>query len=218
MFSMMRRSNDGWISELQTEGQTQQLALQDLRDYLWRAVFIYLRDKRQDVNHLSIEDLQALADDFSQNALVLIQKNLHSFKGTSKFTTWAYRFVINEAAAELRRRHYRHVSLDALFEDGTAVLTHLATQKSLDPNMVTERKDILHQIALIIENDLNERQRLAVCSVHLLGHSIQETAEQLNTSPNTLYKILHDARKKLRASLEKKRLSIGDILAPFEES
>lgn len=215
---MMRRSNDEWLSSLKEAGETQRVALDDLRTYLWRAVFLYLRDRRPDIGHLPTDELRSLADDFAQSALISIQDKLDTFKGNSKFTTWAYRFVINEAAAELRRRHYQHVSLDYLIEEGTAVLHNLAYKKQFDPDLLSERNDMLNQLVDLLKSDLNEKQQLAVYSVHIHGKSIQETAVLLETSPNTLYKILYDARKKLKAGLERRRLSLGDILALFEES
>lgn len=213
---MERRSNDGWINDLRQSGSRQRAALEELLGYLQRAVFIYLRDKRSDLNHLSYEDLKALSEDYSQNALLQIRNKLDTFEGKSKFTTWAYRFVINEAAADLRRRHYKVLSLERLQEEGTAVLQRIPYQPGLDPELQSEREDMMAQIINILQLELNERQRLAMVSVYFHGCSIQETAELLNTSPNTLYKMLHDGRKKLKVGLEKRRLTVGDILALFE--
>jgi RNA polymerase sigma-70 factor (ECF subfamily) len=63
---------------------------------------------------------------------------------------------------------------------------------------------------------LSERQRFAILAVHFEERSIQETAEHLDTSPNTVYKMLHDARKKIRAQLLARYVGPGDILALFE--
>lgn len=215
---MIQRSNEDWLTTLQKQGEGQSDALLDLREFLRRAVFVYLRDKRPDCSHFSFDDLHMFAEDFAQNAIVQIQQNLDTFKGQSKFTTWAYRFVINEAASELRRRHYRHISLEKIVEEGTAVLHNIASQPNLEPALKTEREDMMQKIIGILQEDLNQRQQQAILGVHLQGLSIQELAEKFETTPNTVYKILHDGRKKLKAALLAKHLSQGDILALFEDS
>jgi len=214
---MAQRTNAEWLNDLQQPGESQASALADLREYLLRAAFVYLRDGRSELNHLSSDDLMEMAEDFAQNALVTLQANLHKFRGDAKFTTWAYRFVINEAAGELRKRRYRDFSWDAAAEEETAVFRQLLlTDPFLDPTLQAEREELIRFLLDIIETGLNERQRLAILCVHFQGRSMQETAEILETSPNTLYKILHDARKKIKAKLLARHYSMGDILALFD--
>ena len=81
-----------WLADLCNE-ETQAEALADLREYLLRAVFLYLDRHREDLTHLDRRELEFLADDFAQEALLQIQAKLDTFRGESKFTTWAYRFV-----------------------------------------------------------------------------------------------------------------------------
>jgi RNA polymerase sigma-70 factor, ECF subfamily len=214
---MVRRTNDEWIAALIQPGEAQTAALQDLREFLRRAVFVYLRDKRTDLTHHALADLHEMAEDFAQEALLTIQHNLDHFRGDARFTTWAYRFVINEAAAELRRKHYKNVSLDRLVEEGTAVLHHLRNTPATDPSQSAARQDFIDQLLDIIDQDLNERQRIAVLGVHFQDLSNQEVAELLETSPNTVYKMLYDARKKIKARLAVGHLGLGDILALFED-
>ena len=216
---MDRRTTEAWLHALHQTGPARAEAFADLREYLRRAVFLYLRDKRTDLSDISPYDLYQMAEDFAQEAIIAIEINLDSFQGRSKFTTWAYRFVVNKAIDELRRRHYRgRLSLDELESAETAVFSELLeTSPQTEPSQMAEREDILNQIQEIIRIYLNDRQRLALLGVYLQGRSIQEVAEALDTSPNTVYKILYDARRKLRDQLEARRLSGGDILALFEE-
>lgn len=215
---MSGRTNDEWLQALRHPGAQQNAALSELRDYLFRAAFIYLRDRRTDLTDYATADLREMAEDFAQDALVAIRANLDSFRGDAKFTTWAYRFVINAAAAELRRRYYRRLSFEDLAEQETAVFdTLLITHTGADPALAAERQEVIDQLIGIIRTDLNERQRIAMLAVHFQGRSIQETAEKLDTSANTVYKMLHDARKKIKAQLMARHLGAGDVLALFDD-
>lgn len=213
------KNNEEWLTALNSSGESYEAALAQLRDYLLRAVYLYLRDRRPDLSELHTTQLYELAEDFAQDALIAVQENLASFRGDSKFTTWAYRFVINRAIDELRGRQYGHFSLENLQEQESAVflpLTH--TKQYSDPDLAAERQEILQKIRHIIQNSLNERQRAAILGVHFQERSMQEVADELHITPNTLYKLLHDARKKLKAELKSNHLSEGDILAIFETS
>lgn len=214
---MTQRTNAEWLEALQQPGDLQIEALAELREFMLRAAFVYLRDGRSELAHLSTDDLYEMAEDFAQNALVRVRENLDRFRGDSKFTTWAYRFVINEAAGELRKRHYRHFSWDEMSAQETAVFQNvLKSSTTNDPDVRAEREELIGRLTQIIEVELNEKQRIAVICVHFEGRSIQETAEILETSPNTLYKILHDARKKIKAQLLAQHFSAGDILGLFD--
>jgi len=215
---MVRRTNAEWLNALQQPGEAQDEAFQTLREYLRRAVFVYLRDRRPELSRVPLGDLHEMAEDFAQDALLAIRRNLDSFRGDARFTTWAYRFVINEAATELRRRNYRNMSLDMMLEEGTAVIQSLATSPlPSDPSQAAARKQFIEQLLDIIDEDLNERQKTAVLGVHFQSLSMQEVAEILETSPNTVYKMLHDARKKIKARLTALHLGKGDILALFDD-
>ena len=123
---MPLRSNAEWLRALQEQqGEALSEALQDLYDYLLRAVLVYLSQSRGELADWSRDDLRNLAQDLAQDALLEVRENLGSFKGESKFTTWAYRFVINRAASELRRLRYRNVSFDQLHEEEPAVFQEL---------------------------------------------------------------------------------------------
>ena len=214
---MAKRTNEEWLRALSEPGDEQTRALADLRDYLLRAVLIYLRDRRPDLASLTESARRELAEDFAQEALLSIRSSLDNFRGDAKFTTWAYRFVINQAASELRRRHYGHLSLEDLPQQEMRALRAVAASAELDPGLSTERQELITQLLEIIQTELSERQRLALVGVHFQERSIQEVADQLETSPNTLYKMLHDARKKIKAQLLARHLSEGDILALFDE-
>lgn len=219
---MSPRSNENWLWALgEQPGEAQAEALQDLRDFLLRAVLVYLSLHRSDLAGWSRQAVRDLAEDLAQEALIAIRENLASFRGESKFTTWAYRFVINRAASELRRRRYHNLSLDRLLEEEPAafrvILSEEDASRRIDPDQIAERRYCLNLLREIVQTGLTERQRAAIVGVHLQGHSMEEVAAALGLTRNALYKLLHDARQRLKAALLARHLSEGDILAAFED-
>ncbi len=217
MPSQVSRSNAEWLDDLRNQ-ETQAEALADLREYLLRAVFLYLERPHEDLTHLDRRELESLAEDFTQEALLQIQAKLDTFRGESKFTTWAYRFVINIAAADLRLRRWRTLSMDTLVgENETPLFTFLSDQEAWDPETALVRNQIITLLRQIIDTELTERQRYALVRVHFNNVPMAQVAQELGSTPNNIYKLIHDARQKLRDGLRKRYYSEADILAIFGE-
>ncbi len=213
----MSRSNAEWLSDLRNE-ETAAEALADLREYLLRAVFLYLERHHEDLTHLDRRELESLAEDFTQEALLQIQAKLDTFRGESKFTTWAYRFVINIAAADLRLRRWRTLSMDTLVgESETPLFTFLSDQEASDPETILVRNQIITLLRQIIDTELTDRQRYALVRVHFNNVPMAQVAQELGSTPNNVYKLIHDARRKLRDGLRRRYYSEADILAIFGE-
>jgi RNA polymerase sigma-70 factor (ECF subfamily) len=216
---MAHRSNEDWLRALSEKpGEAQAEALQDLRDFLLRAVLVYISLHRSELAGWSRQTIRDLAEDLTQEALLEIRASLDSFRGESKFTTWAYRFVINRAVSELRRRRYQNASLDRLSdEDPIAFQEALSDKDKVDPEQLAEQRYYLGLLHDILQTELSERQRAAIVAVHLQGRSMDEAAAMLGLNRNALYKLLHDARQTLKARLQARHLSAGDILSAFRE-
>ena len=211
------RSNEEWLADLQDEERRDE-ALADLREYLLRAVFLYLDRHREDLTHLDRRELEHLAEDFAQEALLQIDAKLETFRGRSKFTTWVYPFVINIAAGELRLHRWRTLSMETLVaEEEAPLFAFLSDRETPDPEVAAARNQILELIHDIIDEELTERQRFALVSVHFKGVPMAEVASLLDTTPNNVYKLVHDARKKIKSGLERRRYSRGDVLAIFSD-
>jgi RNA polymerase sigma-70 factor (ECF subfamily) len=151
-----------------------------------------------------------------QDSLIQILDKLDTFRGDSKFTTWAYRFVINAAAGELRLHRWRSVSIDVLSGEGEAfAFAFVGDEKAPEPEKVAARNQIMALLYRIIEQDLTELQRRALISVHFQGVPIVVLAQELESTPNSVYKLLHDARRKLKKGLEREHYSEADVLAIF---
>ena len=212
------RTNEEWLADLGTH-ETRAEALADLREYLLKAVYVYLDRYREDLYDLSRSELEQMAEDFAQEALLQVLNNLETFRGESKFTTWAYRFVINEAAAELRLHRWQTLSTEALIGEGEEVslLSFLSDVEAPDPERTVARTEILVVMQRVIEEDLTRRQRIALVSIKMRGVPVVEVAERLDATPNTIYKLVYDARRKLREGLERRHYSQADVLAIFSE-
>jgi RNA polymerase sigma-70 factor (ECF subfamily) len=215
----VERTNEMWLAELRDSSLQQADAIADLRRYLKWGVLAYLRT-RSDLNNLAQSELKQMSEDFTQEALLKIQANLHTFQGKSKFITWAAKIAGNHAINELRRAKWRDLSIDAITEAGTPFQELLAGEpaKSSLPDIESEQHLVWQTITEVINHDLSERQRQALAAVHFENIPTPEVARLLDTNVNNLYKLLHDARLKLKRRLQALDLEPQYILSLFSEN
>jgi RNA polymerase sigma-70 factor (ECF subfamily) len=211
------RTNDEWLAELHSEGKVQTAALADLRQRLQRSILYYLTQERSDLREHSMQELDQMAEDLAQDALMRIMANLDTFRGESQFTTWANRIAVRLAISDLRRARYKDFSLDNLTAEGD-ILPAASTNSppAPGPEASTERNDVLEIINRAFDEALTERQFRALETVALQGVPMDVVAEQMGTNRNALYKLLHDARRKLRAYLETQGLPMDYIMTLFQ--
>ncbi len=208
---MNQRTNKEWLEAL--GGPASEEALTDLRELL-------LRGLRASLAAQVREDLDALTEDFTQEALVKILGSLDSFRGESKFTTWAQKIAIHVAFTELRRRRWKDISLQDLIEtaEGEEYTPSLLADPAASPEQEATRRAMWELVNQLIEEELTERQRTALLAVIGSNAPLDEVAKRLDTNRNALYKLIHDARKRLQQRLEEKAgLSASEVLALFEE-
>jgi RNA polymerase sigma-70 factor, ECF subfamily len=203
---MRERTNKQWLMELR--GPNPDGALADLYDLLVRGLGAAFGGYGGGV--------EANFGDFAQEALIKITANLNSFRGESRFTTWAQKIAMNVALTELKRRRWRDVSLQELLaRRGAADRSPADTQ--LSPEQLALQSTVLQELHRMIDESLTDRQREAVVAVLLEGMPISEVARRMGTNQNALYKLLHDARRKLKREMESAGLSPQEVLAAFEE-
>ncbi len=212
------RSNQEWIEELKATGKVQTEALNDLRKRLQRSILYYLSQERSDLRDLSTQELEQMAEDLAQDALMRIIANIDTFRGESLFTTWANRIAIRLAISDLRRARYKDFSLDNLTADGEMLPANTSVNNPPPPGpeATTERRDVMDIISRAFDEALTERQFRALEAVALRGVPMDVVAEQMGTNRNALYKLLHDARRKLRAYLETQGLQMDYIMTLFQ--
>ena len=215
------RTNEEWLADLTEEDnpQVQESAIEALRERLQRGIYYYLSRERSDLSRHSPEELIQMSEDFAQDAVLRVLDNIETFRGDSQFTTWAMKIAARVAVSELRRARYRDFSLDDLTADGEIMvrLSDSAGNPSSEvpPERATERQDLVRIISKAFDEVLTERQRIALEAVSLQGIPMDTVAEQLGTNRNALYKLLHDARKKLKAHLEQEGINMDYMMGLF---
>src|ERR671917_904684 len=203
---MQERTNEQWLAELR--GPNPDEALADLYELLVRGLRAALGGRADGVD--------ANIGDFAQDALIKVVSNLDSFRGESRFTTWAMKIAMNVALTELKRRRWRDVSLQELFARREAANREPADTQ-LSPEQLALQNTVLQELRRMVEEELTDRQQEAVVAVILEGMPVAEVARRMGTNQNALYKLLHDARKKLKRQMEAAGLSAEDVLAVFDE-
>jgi RNA polymerase sigma-70 factor, ECF subfamily len=180
-----------WVAALGATGPAREAAVERLHALLLRAARFELRRRG---THADLDDL---AHQAAHDALVAILAKLHTYRGQSRFTTWAYKFALLEAGVKARRRAWqgREVVLD---DDGWALV---ATGEPDAPGAGAEMAELLHATGEAIRTVLTPHQRAVLVAITLQDVPIDVLAERLGTTRGALYKTLHDARRKLRAQL-----------------
>lgn len=203
---VIERSNEQWLTALRSRGPEQERALTDLRALLvaglGKALTGWVRT--------SGREFESLAEDFVQETLVRVLSSLDSFKGLSRFTTWAHKIAVRVALTELRRRRWRDVSLDKIFEDETAGM--LLRDPAPDPQARAERSLSVQWVLRIMAEELTEKQRQGIVAVMHGGLPAEEAARRLGTNRNALYKLIHDARLRLKRRLEREGVTVEALL------
>lgn len=216
---MTERTNEQWLHDLTAAPDTQAAALEDLRERLQRGIFFYLSRERSDLATLATQDLNQMAQDLAQDATLRVMENLNSFRGDSRFTTWATKIAVRVAISDLRRARYKDFRLDDLTAEGELLpsTAAIATNHLPNPESAAERSDVMQKIGAALGEALTERQYQALEAVALRGVPLEVVAEEMGTNRNALYKLVHDARRKLRGHLEAQGLSMEYMLNLFEE-
>ena len=196
---LMERSNDDWVADLGADGPARDRALADLRPVLVRALQATVRPRVD-------RGADALVEDLAQNALVHLSDRLDQFRGDARFTTWAQKVAVRLAFSELRRKRWNDVPLDVL-----VAAPPEAPEPALDDALATREAVALTR--RLIAEELTERQRTALDAV-MMGVPLEDLAERMETNRNALYKLLHDARVRLRKAFEARGLSANDLLPP----
>jgi RNA polymerase sigma-70 factor (ECF subfamily) len=182
-----------WVDALRAKDEE---AIARLHGLLLRAAHFEVARRRPLLPHLRGGDLDDLAAQAADDALVGVLRRLDDFRGASRFTTWAYKFALYEAAVKLRKRAWqgREVPLEP---EGWSVLS----SAGLAPDAEAEQGELVAALQEAIANVLTPHQRRVLVALAVNGVPIDVLAERLGTNRGALYKTLHDARRKLRREL-----------------
>ncbi len=212
------RTNQEWLADLTSSGPQQADALDSLRVLLLRAALYTFSRNLSDFDGRSRDEVLELAEDCAQDALIAVFGRLETFRGESKFTTWAYKFAVNKALETARRERWKGMNLDTLIENQTMDGWAAAPPGlEADPELPVARIEMWRLIHQVINQDLTERQRLVLKLMVFDNVPMDVVVERLETNRNAIYKLLHDARRKIRDQLVSHGITYQDIIELFPE-
>jgi RNA polymerase sigma-70 factor (ECF subfamily) len=193
-----------WVGELRAGGAREQAAVEELHELLLKAARFEVDRRGAELAHLRGGDGEDLAQQAADDALMAVLRKLDEFRGESRFTTWAWKFALLEAAVKVRRRAWqgREIPLE---EEAWAALAAPGSA-----GRGAEDAELFAALRVEIEGSLSPRQREVLVAVALNGVPIDVLAERLGSSRGALYKTLHDARRKLRAALAERGFRVGE--------
>lgn len=212
------RTNEAWLDDLRADGAAQEAAIADLRNLLLRAVLFFFSRNPGDFGGLARDEILQRAEDCAQEALVAVMNHLSDFRGDSKFSTWAYKFAINIALMAARRERWKNVSLDQLTDSDNDTLSEWM-MRDMSPGLAPDRAALQGEVGGIIreviERDLTDKQREVLLMMIFHEIPMDEVVQRLGTNRNAIYKMLHDARRKLKSGLQARGFDVGETLALF---
>ena len=191
------------LRDLRRTGPAHDAAVGRLHALLLRAARFEVARRRATLPHVRGGDFDDIALEAADDALVSVLRRLDDFRGLSRFTTWAYKFALLEAAVKMRRRAWQGRELP-LEPEAWELVPSAATT----PEQAAEERELLAAIRAAIDEALTPHQRTVLVALALNGVPVDVLAERLGTTRGALYKTLHDARGKLR-----RRLADADLEA-----
>ena len=192
-----------WLRDLRADGAVRDDALARLHELLVRAARFEVARRRVTLPHLRGDELDDIALEAADDALMSVLRRLDDFRGLSRFSTWAYKFALLEAAVKLRRRAWQGREIPLEPETWS-----LFAGAEIEPDESAEQSELLETLQQAIADVLTPHQRRVLVALALNGVPIDVLAERLNTTRGALYKTLHDARRKLRGHLDELGLSL----------
>jgi RNA polymerase sigma factor (sigma-70 family) len=197
-----RRDDNAWTSDLTSEEVSlRDDAVRDLRDMLVRGLSKTLS------SYGRVDD--GFLQDLVQEASMKIIEKLDQFQGRSRFRTWAVTIAVRTAVSKMRKRDWQNVSLDSITANGEFD-PRAAVDASETIDQTNNRLALLNRLKELIDSELTEKQWTAI-TAELGGMPLPMIADKLSSNTNSIYKLLHDARKKLRGGLEAAGFTIDDI-------
>jgi RNA polymerase sigma factor (sigma-70 family) len=190
------RENYRWVQALAAVGPRREAACSELYPLLLRIGRAEAR-RRAPLLQLDGPELEDIARQAAADALMAICERLDRFRGEARFTTWASKFVIFNVATKMNRHFWRRHEVPYDQEDWS----RLASRFDPSPEDQAQVREFAAAVSSAVDESLSDRQRLVFVATVLNGMPIDVLANELGSTHNALYKVLFDARKKLRAAL-----------------
>ncbi len=155
------------------------------------------------------------AEDIVQEALLKVLNSLDQYEGRSKFTTWAMTVATRIGISALRRKYHQDVSMEPFSSaDGYAMEVAVTDEPTLSNS--ESRAKIFSVLQHLIDTELTDKQRLAT-RAFMSDFATDEIAEQLKMNRNAVYKLIHDARQKLKDGFARAGLTSEEIFGELSE-
>jgi RNA polymerase sigma-70 factor (ECF subfamily) len=193
-----------WLRGLRADGPLRDATVARLHALLLRAARFETGRRRASHPHLR-GDLEDIAQEAADDALLAVLRRLDDFRGLSRFTTWAYKFALYQASVKVRRRAWQGREIPVEDE----AWAHLPSA-SPEPYEEAEQSELLEAVRAGIAEVLTPHQRSVLVALALNEVPIDVLAERLGTTRGALYKTLHDARRKLRRHLAASGHGLGE--------
>lgn len=189
-------SSQLWLEGLQASGSEHERCVAALHALLLR-VARYEVSRRAGSLQLQGPELEDIAQQASDDALMAIRSKVTSFRGESRFTTWAYKFVMFEVSTKMGRHFWRN--RPASMDEGS--WEELADPLAVSPDQHSEHRELFVALRRAIDEDLTHLQRRVFVAVALNEVPMDALARELGATRNSVYKVLFDARRRLRDRL-----------------
>jgi RNA polymerase sigma-70 factor (ECF subfamily) len=190
------RENRAWVCDLSGGGARRELASRRLYEVLQRAARAEVR-RRASRLRLAGPELDDIAHQAAADALLTICGKVGTFRGDCKFTTWAYKFVIFDVAAKINRHFWQRAGVAFDDEDWE----RLPTRLDIGPESHAESRDLMEAVHRAVNETLTAKQKLVFVALVLNGMPTDVLADQIGSTHNAIYKLMFDARRKLRTAL-----------------
>jgi RNA polymerase sigma-70 factor (ECF subfamily) len=200
---LLDEESRAWLRDLRADGPSREDALARLHALLVKAARFEIARRRVTLPYLRGDELDDIALEAADDALMSVLRRLDDFRGQSRFSTWVYKFALLEAAVKLRKRAWQGREIPLVNETW-----NVFASTRLSPVDELEQGVLLDAVREEILTTLTPHQRRVLLSLAVDGVPIDVLAERLGSNRGALYKTLHDARRKLRASLAERGLAL----------
>ena len=188
--------SEHWVRVLSGTGPEREAGLARLHELLLRIARAELQ-RRSGKLRITGPELDDLAYQAAADALLAIVVKIGQFRGESRFTTWACKFVIFEVSAKIGRHFWANPAVPMDAEDWD----RLPGRFGPDPARETERRELADAVRRAVDEELTPRQRKVFVALVLNGVPMDALVAQLGSTRNAIYKTMFDARRKLRSAL-----------------
>ncbi|MFN1834250.1 RNA polymerase sigma factor [Balneola sp. MJW-20] len=198
------QTNDDWIRAL--EPPPDEAALDQLRSFLIRGLKASLY-KNVD------RGLDDFVKDIAQDALLKILDNYKSFRGDSKFTTWAMKVAVREGYTELRKKRYKDISLEeySRYDPDEKDVIEIEHQQA-QPDQQAHESILVQKVMDIMEEELTEKQKKVLQLLMIEQIPMTVVTDMMQSNRNAIYKLVHDARMRLKSKLEREGIDHEEVL------